>query len=105
MNPLCSDVIAVIQEEDATFDNGLQVLKKGGRPKGSTAEKKNGLKPEICNYASIEALSAKEAAIKDGNIRVNRGAYQLVIKVAGKKNWPWWAHSKTEYNKNVIEAR
>ncbi len=39
-NPLCCDTIDVIKEEAATNDNGLQVLKKGGRPKGSTAENK-----------------------------------------------------------------
>ncbi len=40
MNPLCSDTIDVIQEEVATNDDHLQVLKKCSRSKGSTAENK-----------------------------------------------------------------
>jgi hypothetical protein len=62
-NPLCNDTSDVIQEEAATNDNGLQVLKKSGRPNGSTAENKwskaRSLQQAL-NYASIEALSGKE---------------------------------------------
>ena len=85
---LCSDTFVATEEEAATNDNGLQVLKKGGRPKGSTAEnmqaKARNLQQAL-NYASIEALSVKEAAIKDGNVRVNKGAYQSIIEETEKK--------------------
>jgi hypothetical protein len=40
---------------------------------------------QAVNYAAMEALSLKQASIKNGNMRVNKGAYQLVCEEAERK--------------------
>lgn len=71
-----------------TADEMMEELpKKGGRPKGKTNEAKcsdTRKMQRALNHAALESLSVKEEAIKNGNARVQRGAYKKIIEVTEK---------------------
>ncbi len=83
-----TDPNLISSDAPSTNDNGINMSKKGGRPKGSTAENKRSKSRNVqqaVNYAAMEALSLKQASIKNGNMRVNKGAYQLLCEEAERK--------------------
>jgi hypothetical protein len=86
-NPLINDT-SDDTEKASINESATQIEKKGGRPKGSTNEnirvKARNLQKAL-NYAAMEALKVKEACAKDGNLRVNKGTYQSIVKQAEKK--------------------
>jgi len=71
-----------------TADEMMEELpKKGGRPKGKTNEAKRSDTRKMqraLNHAALESLSVKEEAIKNGNARVQRGAYKKIIEATEK---------------------
>jgi hypothetical protein len=69
--------------EERSCSTSIPNAKKSGRPKGSTKESKRSNFRNMqmaLNRAATEAQSIKEEAIRNGQCRVQKGAYKKVIE-------------------------